>query len=78
MQKEELELMQKEELKFLMRPGVIDETAAEIVRLMAQKNMILYEAREVLKAVEYRLGLVRLSVSEKLVAGQVFSNPPVK
>ncbi|RPF49552.1 hypothetical protein EDD75_0369 [Thermodesulfitimonas autotrophica] len=71
-------LVQKEELKFLMRPDVIEETAAEVVRLMAQRNMILYEAQEVLKVVEYRLGLVKLSVSEKSVVGQVFYDLPVK
>lgn len=59
--------MQKDELDFLIRPGIVDETAIEIIRLMAQKGMILHEAREVLKTVEYQLGLVQVSMPEKTV-----------
>ncbi|MBF7084337.1 hypothetical protein IT084_15390 [Desulfallas sp. Bu1-1] len=63
----ELILLQKDELDSLVRPGIVDKAATEIIGLMAQKGMILHEAREVLKTVEYRLGLIQLSMPEKPV-----------
>ena len=56
--------MQKEELDSLVRQDVVNKVTAEIIRLMMQKGVILREAREILKEIERRFDLVRLSMSE--------------
>lgn len=61
-------MLQKDELDSLVRPGVVNKTAVEIIGLMAQKGMILHEAQEVLKEVKYQLRLIKISIPEESVA----------
>ncbi|RJO61817.1 MAG: hypothetical protein C4542_05515 [Dehalococcoidia bacterium] len=62
--KEEVVLLQKDELDFYIRHGVVNEVAGEIIDMMARKNMILQEALEVIKRIEYQLKFIKVSMPE--------------
>jgi len=53
-------MLQKDELDFYIRHGVVNEVAVEIIDMMARKNMILQEALEVIKRIEYQLKFIKV------------------
>lgn len=53
-----------DELDSLVRPDIVNKVTTEIIHLMMQKGLILREAKEVLKEVERRFDLVKLSMPE--------------